>query len=267
MRFAIIGVGGYIARKHLEAIKSVNGEVVLACDVTDSVGILDQYAPKAKFFTNEIDFEDAIKHAEIEYLVICSSSDCHYVHIKIGARNGLKVICEKPVFIDQDKYKEVLETDVEIYPLLQYRYMPDIEKVKLQAKSLDVRYNVNRGDWYSKSWKADKGRSGGINFNIGAHLFDLATYFLGPYEKIELYSETDCSSMGKVEMRDGNFTWHLSIDNSEIPTRLFKIQDREIILNGEGLHSSAYHFITSGVGVKLQDITNTMDLLFAMKGR
>jgi UDP-N-acetyl-2-amino-2-deoxyglucuronate dehydrogenase len=267
MNFALIGAAGYIAEKHVSAIKNIDGTLVVAYDIVDSVGMLDKYFPECQFYTNEKDFREFLSLFEdIDYLVICSPNYLHAQHIKIGIDHGIDVICEKPMFIDPTSYGVILNDakNINIYPMLQYRYAAEIVN-KSGDNDVVANYTVSRGPWYEKSWKGDPKLSGGINFNIGAHMFDIATVMLGPMKNIVTYTSTDTVSMGLASMERGRFHWFLSVNGLKMNHRRFWVNGETHSLPAKDLHLKAYDRIAKGYGIELGEMADTMKFLFALK--
>ena len=194
--FVIIGAAGYIAPKHLKAIKDTGNNLLAALDKHDSVGILDTYFPNADFFT---EFERFDRHCEklrrngtpIDYVSVCSPNYLHDSHCRFGLRIGADVICEKPVVLNPWNVDALMEIEKEtkhkVYSILQLRLHPAI--ISLREKILnrppgkkykvDLKYITARGNWYHSSWKGDIHKSGGIATNIGIHFFDILLWMFG----------------------------------------------------------------------------------------
>ena len=235
-KFAIIGVGGYIARRHLQAIKETKNKLIASMDINDSVGILDKYFPEADFFTNFKDFsnylKDFIKNGQkIDYIVICSPNYLHFSHIKFALENNIDVICEKPLVLIPNQlnrlqyYEKTYGTKVN--SILQLRLHPSIlalqEKVRSTSvnKIFDVKltYLTSRGKWYLKSWKGVDKKSGGVATNIAVHFYDMLHFIFGKVKKNEVHFRDQMTSCGYLEYDRARVRWFLSIDASFIPKK------------------------------------------------
>ena len=240
-KFLIIGVGGFVAERHLKAIKENSGVLVASHDINDSVGIIDSYFPESKFFTDISRFERFIegfkqKNGSIDYLVICSPNYLHDFHIKIGLRHGMDVICEKPLVINPDLLSGLFEYEKKfkknIYCLLQLRLRKNIEKMKgilkkTKLKEIFINYITPRGNWYDYSWKTDETKSGGILINIGIHLFDFLTEVLGNVKDFKITKYESREAQGSLFFDKLKVNFNLSLNSKKFVTV------REIILGSE----------------------------------
>jgi UDP-N-acetyl-2-amino-2-deoxyglucuronate dehydrogenase len=231
--FTLIGAGGYIAPRHMRAIKDTNNNLLAALDKHDSVGILDSYFPKADFFT---EFERFDRHVEklkrqgipTDYVSVCSPNYLHDSHIRFGLRVGANVICEKPVVLNPwnvDALMEIeKETGGQIFTILQLRLHPAIIALKEKIDALpegkkhqiDLTYITSRGNWYNTSWKGDIEKSGGIATNIGVHFFDMLMWIFGDVEENTVSKMTRLSASGHLELKKASVNWMLSIDADEL---------------------------------------------------
>jgi len=265
-KFAMIGTAGYIARKHIECIKEIKGELVGSYDISDSVGILELF-PECLHFTDKKAFKSFLEETEIDYLVICSPNLFHFEHILLGLETGSSVICEKPLVLTRDHYNTLLNDPVSaknVYPVLQFRYA-DFNRSNNEMHLMISKYIVKRGNWYQGTWKNDIKKSGGINFNIGAHLFDLANMHLGECIQVRYYDGGETDSIGSAEMEFGMFQWYLAITKD--------FQERSIWIDGmhtnldtfKSLHLNFYRSILHGTARPLMGMNDTMDLLFKIE--
>jgi UDP-N-acetyl-2-amino-2-deoxyglucuronate dehydrogenase len=240
-RFAIIGVGGYIAPRHLKAIKDTGNTVIAALDPHDSVGLLDSFFPNTQFFT---EFERFDRHAEklkrqdedgaIQYVSICSPNYLHDAHIRFALRIGAHAICEKPLVLNPwniDALKALEdEYGKRVYTILQLRVHPVLKKLKAEIEkqsskekhTVELTYITSRGAWYLNSWKGQSEKSGGLATNIGIHFFDLLIWLFGPVKLSEVYSATDKETSGYLELENANVRWFLSIDEHKLPQDAIK---------------------------------------------
>jgi UDP-N-acetyl-2-amino-2-deoxyglucuronate dehydrogenase len=288
--FVLIGAGGYIAPKHLKAIKDTGNNLLAALDKNDSVGILDSYFPQAEFFT---EFERFDRYCEklrrsttpIDYVSVCSPNYLHDAHVRFGLRIGADVICEKPVVLNPWNVDALMEMEIEserkVYTILQLRLHPAI--IALRERVLngppDKKYVVNlkyitaRGNWYQSSWKGDIYKSGGIATNIGIHFFDMLLWIFGDVKENNVYQHTTDTASGKLEFENAGVNWILSIDNKLLPEKITGTGSRtyrSLILDGEEiefsdgfeeLHTRAYEEILRANGVMLGETKNVIQLL------
>ncbi len=292
--FALIGAAGFIAPRHLKAIKDTGNVLVAAMDKFDSVGIIDSYFPHADFFT---EFERFDRHIDkvrrqgkkIDYVSICSPNYLHDSHIRFGLRQQADVICEKPLVLNPwnvDALADIeKETGKKIYTILQLRLHPAIIKLREKIMSTDrevraeveLTYITSRGKWYHHSWKGEESKSGGIVTNIGIHFFDMLVWVFGPVGemKIEKY-EADHAS-GYLELSNARVKWFLSINEDHLPEsvkqagkrtyRSLKMDGTEIEFSDgfTDLHTTSYQHILSGKGFGLADAKPSIDLVHKMR--
>jgi UDP-N-acetyl-2-amino-2-deoxyglucuronate dehydrogenase len=288
-RFAIIGVAGYVAPRHLKAIRDVGGTLVAAMDKSDSVGILDQYFPDAAFFTEFERFERhlaLLKQAGkgIDYFVVCTPNYLHDSHCRFGMRMGADVICEKPLVLNPHNLVGLqnleTETGKKVYTLLQLRLHPELQQLKLRLEQepssfhqVNLQYITPRGQWYQYSWKGDVSKSGGLVTNIGIHLFDLLIWLFGPIIRSEKTLDTPQKAAGLLILKNASVNWLLSTNRDDLPEHsgqsLRKLEvDGELILMDEhfgDLHSKAYHDIIEGNGFSITDVQAAISACAAMR--
>ncbi|RUM64181.1 MAG: oxidoreductase [Sulfurimonas sp.] len=297
-RFALIGAAGYIAPRHMKAIKETGNELVAACDTNDSVGIIDSYFPDASFFTEFERFDRFIDkwHREhdkrIAYVAIASPNYLHDAHIRFALKNGADAICEKPLVlnphnIDQLKIIEK-ETGKKVYNILQLRLHPGImalkEKVTRELKTnpnkiydIDLTYLTSRGKWYFTSWKGDESKSGGIASNIGVHFFDMLTWIFGDVKKNIVTLKHADTNAGTFQLKHANVRWFLSVNYDYIPQEIKAAGQRtyrSITVDGEeiefsggftDLHTSSYAHILSGGGFGLDEAYNSIETVSTIR--
>lgn len=288
--FVLIGVGGYIAPRHLKAIKDTGNNLLAALDKHDSVGIMDSYFPEADFFT---EFERFDRHVEklkrqgtkIDYVSVCSPNYLHDAHIRFGLRIGADVICEKPVVLNPwniDALMEIeKETGGQIFTILQLRLHPAIialrEKIKKDAEGkkhqVDLTYITSRGHWYHNSWKGDIQKSGGIATNIGVHFFDMLYWIFGDVLNYQVTEHTQDSASGKLEFKNVTTNWSLSIDANRLPEQVRKEGKktyRTLTIDGdefefsEGfteLHTRSYEEILKGNGFRISETKPAIEIV------
>ncbi len=293
-RFALIGAAGYIAPKHMQAIKETGNVLVAALDKHDSVGILDSYFPEADFFT---EFERFDRHLEklkrqekgIDYLVVCSPNYLHDAHIRFGLRLGADVICEKPVALNPWNVDALMEMEKEtgkkVFTVLQMRLHPAIialrEKVMNASEekrfTVELKYITPRGKWYHISWKGDISKSGGIATNIGIHFFDMLLWIFGEVKGNKVCQHDNTKASGHLVLEKANVNWSLSIDANDLPEetkstgkqsfRSLTIDEEEIEFgdNFTELHTKAYEVILSGNGYILSEVKKSVELVYEIR--
>ena len=292
--FVIIGAGGYIAPRHMKAIKETGNNLLAAIDKNDSVGILDSYFPKTDFFT---EFERFDRHLEklrrqgtkIDYVVVCTPNYLHDAHIRFGLRIGADVICEKPVVLNPWNVTGLLEMEKEtgkkVYSILQLRLHPAILELKNKIvngpkdKKYDVqlKYITSRGNWYQHSWKGDVQKSGGIGTNIGIHFFDMLQWIFGDVKKNTVSKLDTISAAGKLELSNASVDWFLSIDEDALPDdvkragkrayRMLQVND-EVIEFSDGLadlHTKSYEEILNNKGFALTETINSIEIVHGIR--
>jgi UDP-N-acetyl-2-amino-2-deoxyglucuronate dehydrogenase len=273
-RFGVTGVCGFVAPRHLQAIKETGNEVAACLDVCDSAGILDRYFPGAEFFTEEKKFyahiRDAGYHNHLHYLSVCTPNHLHYRQVEKGLDCGLDVICEKPLVLSSGEVhalaKQEQSSGKRIFNLLQLRLHPNIallkEKVAAGAQNqkwdVDLTYVTPRGKWYHNSWKGDEHKSGGIATNIGIHFFDMLIWIFGAVQNHQVHLYTPEKASGYLELQNARVRWFLSIDAADLPQySKAEYSHRSIVVNNssinfttgfEGLHTKAYQAILNGEG-------------------
>lgn len=286
----MIGAGGYVAPRHMRAIKETGNNLVAAMDINDSVGILDNYFPDAHFFT---EFERFDRHIEllkrngtpIDYLTVCSPNYLHDAHIRYGLRIGADVICEKPVVLNPWNVDALLEMEKEternVFAILQLRLHPAIIRLKERIASspkgtkhsVNLTYIASRGNWYQASWKGNTEKSGGISTNLGIHLFDMLLLIFGDVLQNSVTENTDYSASGHLEMEKASVDWSLSIDANKLPDDIRnsgKRTFRNLIIDGEAfdfsegfedLHTLSYEQILAGNGFPLSETKKATQLV------
>ena len=293
--FVLIGAGGYIAPRHMKAIKDTGNNLLAAIDKHDSVGILDSYFPNADFFT---EFERFDRHCEklkregikIDYVSICSPNYLHDAHIRFGLRIGADVICEKPIVLNPWNIDALLdiekETGKKVFSILQLRLHPAIIALRDKIKNgppdkiydVTLNYFTSRGNWYHNSWKGDVEKSGGIATNIGVHFFDMLQWVFGSVLNNNVTEHTKYSSAGKLSLNNANVEWYLSINYDNMPDipraegkrtyRTLKIDGNEFEFS-EGfteLHTKSYEQILEGNGFRLIETKPSIEIVSDIRG-
>jgi UDP-N-acetyl-2-amino-2-deoxyglucuronate dehydrogenase len=285
--FAVIGVGGYIAPRHLEAIIKTGNRIVAALDPNDSVGLLDKYAPDAQFFTSPEQFEEYLQDVQgtenqIDYVSICSPNNLHSSHIKMAFRHGADAICEKPIVLTIAEIEELKElqgkTGKKVNTILQLRVHEAIRLLKakidadpLKKHEIELTYITSRGNWYHQSWKGDEKKSGGLTTNIGVHFFDMITWIFGQPLVNQVHAKTDTCSAGFLKLEKANVKWFLTVDKKFLPPEACKKTTyRSLKINGEefefsdgftDLHTTVYASILNDMGYGLNDVEQAIRIV------
>jgi UDP-N-acetyl-2-amino-2-deoxyglucuronate dehydrogenase len=294
--FALIGAAGYIAPRHMAAIKETDNNLIAALDPNDSVGILDSYFPKSQFFT-EFERFDRYVHKiksdknleDLDYISICSPNYLHDSHARFGLRVGADVICEKPLVLNPWNIEGLASveknTGSKVNTILQLRLHPAIKSLKEKISSdsgnkkydVDLTYITSRGNWYLHSWKGDTNKSGGIATNIGVHFFDMLHYLFGALQENVLHMSDITKSAGYLEYEKARVRWFLSIDSKDIPIDRLnedKSTFRSITVNGNpiefsggftNLHKISYEEILAGRGFGLDENLVAIDTVATIR--
>jgi UDP-N-acetyl-2-amino-2-deoxyglucuronate dehydrogenase len=292
--FGIIGVAGYIAVKHLHAIKETGNNLLASLDKFDSVGRIDSYFPESDFF---VEFERFDRHfdklkrtgTKIDYVSICSPNYLHDSHIRFALRQQAEAICEKPIVLNPwniDALQEIEnETGRKIYTVLQLRLHPKIlelrDKIRNGPKGkiydIDMTYITSRGNWYSISWKGDIQKSGGVATNIGIHFFDMLSWIFGDTRKNIVHISEPHKAAGYLELENARVRWFLSLDYDDIPVKCKeagKRTFRTITVDGEeiefsegfaDLHTLTYKEILAGRGFGLKEARQSVETAYTIR--
>jgi UDP-N-acetyl-2-amino-2-deoxyglucuronate dehydrogenase len=294
--FAMTGAAGYIAPRHLKAIKETGNNLVAALDPFDSVGILDSYYPDCKFFIEPERFDrhlDKLRRKnegqQVQFVTICSPNYLHDAHIRLALRNDAHAICEKPIVLNPwnvDALQEIeKETGKRIYTILQLRYHPSIialknrvdEGPKDKIYDIDLTYFTSRGKWYFISWKGDIEKSGGVATNIGVHFFDMLGWIFGKVRDLYVTMSQPEKVSGYLELERARVHWQLSLDINDIPVDLLnrgqrtyrsvKIEDEEIEFSQgfTDLHTVTYQKILAGEGYGLDEARNSIEIVHKIR--
>jgi len=288
--FGLIGAAGYIAPRHMKAIKETNNNLLAALDPNDSVGIIDSYFPDAAFFT---EFERFDRHLEklkrkenkIDYISICSPNYLHDAHIRFGLRYGADVICEKPIVLNPwniDALEGIEnETGKNIYNILQLRLHESIIALKKKVEEspkdkifeFDLTYQTSRGNWYYTSWKGDKAKSGGIATNIGVHFYDMLSWIFGEVKENIVHLHTHDRAAGYLEFDKARVRWFLSINYDTLPEAVKERGQRtyrSLTIDGEEiefskgfteLHNRSYEDILSDGGFRIGEARKAIEIV------
>jgi UDP-N-acetyl-2-amino-2-deoxyglucuronate dehydrogenase len=297
--FALIGVGGYIAPRHMKAIKETGNLLVAAADKSDSVGIMDSYFPEASFFT---EFERFDRHVEklrrenagkeVHYVSICSPNYLHDAHIRFALRTKAHAICEKPVVLNPWNIDALQEIEAEsghrVNTILQLRLHPSIIALKKSVQEqvakdpgkmfdVDLTYLTSRGRWYHISWKGDEQKSGGVVTNIGVHFFDMLAYIFGPVKENVAHIRNADTAAGYLELEHAHVRWFLSVNRAYLPAEASvqgKTTYRAINVDGQAfefsggftdLHTDSYREILAGRGFGLNEVRESIRIVHTFR--
>lgn len=294
--FALIGAAGYIAPRHMQAIKATGNRLLAAFDPNDSVGIIDSHFPDADFFTEferfdrHVDLRRRAGHGgQIDYVSICSPNYLHDSHMRFALRSGAHAICEKPLVLNPwniDGLREIeRETGKRVNTILQLRLHPAIVALRERVRQgqhttkheVDLAYVTSRGHWYLQSWKGDPKKSGGIATNIGVHFFDMLHYIFGALQTNHVHLHSETKAAGYLEYEHARVRWFLSVDIEDVPAALRDSGQRtyrSITVDGEeiefsggfaDLHNRSYEEILAGRGFGLEENRVAIETVAAIR--
>lgn len=287
-KFGLIGAAGYIAPRHMRAIKDLGHELTCAYDINDSVGIIDSISPNSEFFTEFERFHYYASNLQrspdtaLDYIGVCSPNYLHLSHIAAGLRLGCDVICEKPLVPTPEALDELAavekETGKHVFNILQLRHHQSIIDLKAQVAAdskndkyeVDLTYITSRGKWYQESWKGDPRKSYGVIMNIGIHFFDMLHYIFGGLEKNVLHYQDAYKACGYLEYENARVKWFLSVDAEDLPESVKGKQPtyRSITVDGQeiefsagftDLHTVSYEEIIKGKGFGIEDARHCIE--------
>jgi len=289
--FALIGAAGYIAPRHMKAIKETGNNLVCALDPYDGIGIMDSYFPHADFFTEPERFDrhlDKLRRQgdkKIDFVSICSPNYLHDAHIRMALRNHSHAICEKPLVLNPwnlDALQEIeQETGKKIYTILQLRLHPEIMKLKQQIEEgpkdriydVELSYITSRGPWYYRSWKGNIEKSGGVATNIGVHFFDMLTWIFGDSKEVLVHQSEPDHATGFIRLEKARVRWFLSINREHLPEsagasgsttfRSITVEGTEIEFSSgfTDLHTMSYRNILDGKGYGLTEAIQSIRIV------
>jgi UDP-N-acetyl-2-amino-2-deoxyglucuronate dehydrogenase len=295
--FALIGAAGYVAPRHMNAIKETGNNLVAAYDPYDGVGIMDRYFPDAKFF---VEFERFDRYLEklkyekemiLDYISITSPNYLHDAHIRVALRRGADAICEKPLVLNPWNIDSLQflaeETGRKIYTILQLRLHPVIIALREKIKNapagkifdVDLTYITSRGNWYYTSWKGDISKSGGIATNIGIHFFDMLTWIFGDVKENVVNLHTHDRASGILHLEKANVRWFLSINRETLPEEIRakgQTTYRSILIEGEemefsegftDLHTRSYEEILKGNGFQIGEARRSIEIVYNIRNQ
>lgn len=292
--FVLIGAAGYIAPRHMKAIKETGNDMLAAYDPYDGIGIVDSYFPGTTFFTEFERFDRFVDRQKrngikTDYVSVCSPNYLHDAHIRFGLKNGAHVICEKPLVLNPWNIDPILELEKEygtnVYTILQLRLHPAIIALKKNIDEspadkvfdVDLTYITSRGNWYYASWKGDMAKSGGIATNIGVHFFDMLSWVFGDVKDNKVHINDHDRASGYLEFQKARVRWFLSINQQTIPQeqqklgkrtyRLINIDNEELEFS-EGftdLHTESYKSILGGSGFRAVEARTAIDIVHTIR--
>lgn len=294
--FAIIGVAGFVAPRHLTAIKDTGNRLLAATDPNDSVGILDRYSLDVRFFREIERFDRFLEklrrgpeESRVQYVSICSPNYLHDAHVRLALRTGADAICEKPLVINPwnlDALQELeQETGHRVYTILQLRVHPALVALSEQLKSASadrkrdvvLTYITARGSWYDVSWKGSEERSGGVAANIGIHFFDLLLWLFGGLQRSEVHLNEPRRMAGALELERANVRWFLSVDHTDLPFEVSpgsRMTYRSITVDGEeleftegfsDLHTRVYERTLTGDGFGIDEARPAIEVVHQIR--
>ncbi|MDX9905008.1 MAG: Gfo/Idh/MocA family oxidoreductase [Bacteroidales bacterium] len=293
--FALIGAAGFIAPRHMKAIKDTGNNLVAAVDPFDCVGILDSYFPNTNFFVETERFDrhlDKLRRKgenKVDYVSICSPNYLHDAHIRLALRNEAHAICEKPLVLNPwnaDALHEIeIETGRKINVILQLRYHPTIVELKKTIENgskdkiydIDLTYITSRGKWYFISWKGDMEKSGGVATNIGIHFFDMLSQIFGNTKENTVHYSDKFTAAGFLQLERARVRWFLSVDYNTLPDdvkakgqrtyRSIRIEGKEMEFSDgfTELHTESYRQILAGQGFGVGDARNSIDTVYQIR--
>ena len=290
--FALIGAAGYVAPRHMKAIKETGNRLVAALDPNDSVGVIDSYFPQAGFFT---EFERFDRHIDrlrrrgekVDFVSICSPNYLHDAHCRFALRSDADAICEKPLVLNPWNLDGLAEmerdTSRKIFTILQLRHHPAIIGLKQaidaepgRIHDVDLTYITSRGRWYHISWKGDTDKAGGVATNIGVHFFDMLGHVFGKAGRSVVTLRDEERAAGYIEFERARVRWFLSVDFADVPEAVQEKQStfRSITVDGKevefsggftDLHTESYRAILAGGGFGVEDVRPSIDLVSAIR--
>jgi len=294
-KFALIGASGFVAPRHMKAIKATGNELHAVLDPFDSLGIIDSYFPEADYFTESERFDRHLAklkremNRKIDYVSICSPNYLHDAHIRLALRNGAHAICEKPLVLNPwnvDALQEIEhETGKRINVILQVRLHPEIVRLKEmidkgsrdKVYDIDLTYITSRGNWYHRSWKGDVEKSGGVATNIGIHFFDMLIYLFGDVQDNTVHYSSPTTVSGFLKLQNARVKWFMSLDYNMLPEPIKNAGERtyrSILIDSKeidfskgftDLHTESYIKILNGEGFGPDETRASIQLAYDIR--
>lgn len=292
--FAIIGVGGFVAPRHLKAIADTRNNLLAACDPNDSVGVLDSYFRDARFFTEVERFDRFLEKQRrkseadrVHYISVCTPNYLHDAHIRLALRVGAHAICEKPLVVNPWNLDQLValerETGARVYTVLQLRLLPPLIELRKKFASspkrhrVELTYITRRGPWYHQSWKGNADKSGGLPMNIGVHFFDLLHWIFGDVRTCDVHVRAPDRWSGYLELEKADVRWYLSTRHEDLPPESVERSRpafRSMTIDGEeiefsegftDLHTRVYQQILDGGGFGVEDARPSIDIAYKIR--
>ncbi len=278
MNFSLIGAGGYVAPRHMKAIRDLGHQLISVYDVHDGLAVLDNYFPGAACFSDIQSYSAFHTEHPLDFVSICSPNHLHFDHVAWALSQGANVICEKPLVMDPAQLDELHSMEgksgKKIYTILQLRQVAAVLALKEKIGhtqsiyDVDVKYVSARGNWYFNSWKGNEMLSGGLVTNIGIHLFDLLLWIFGPLQKVELDTYSQHQASGSLILERARVHWFLSVDANDLPDnnqrsyRQMSVDGQVIRLDAgmESLHNQCYTDILQGKGPGIKEARPSIEL-------
>ena len=293
-RFVLLGAAGFVAPRHMRAIRETGNELAAAMDPNDSVGVLDSHFPNAAFFTTFEELsafvqQQADLESPVDYYSICSPNHLHEAHVTAGLHAGSNVICEKPLVLTVQAVDRLVALEANspgsASTILQLRLHPTIIEFRNKMRKatgdtkneVDLTYITSRGNWFLKSWKGQEDKSGGIAANIGIHFFDMLCWVFGPVQEVRLHSMSPMKAAGYLEFANARVRWFLSIDRSDLPpaaTDAGKTTFRNVTIDSQDLefsdgfvdlHTQSYTHILDGGGYPVSEARQAIEIVETMR--
>ena len=293
-RFVLLGAAGFVAPRHMRAIRDTGNELAAAMDPNDSVGVLDSHFPNAAFFTTFEELsafveQQADLEAPVDYYSVCSLNHLHEAHVTAGLHAGCNVICEKPLVLTVEAVDRLVALEANspgsASTILQLRLHPTIIGFRNEMRKatgdtkteVDLTYITSRGNWFLKSWKGQEDKSGGIAANIGIHFFDMLCWVFGPVQEVRLHSMSPMKAAGYLEFANARVRWFLSIDRSDLPpaaTDAGKTTFRNVTIDSQDLefsdgfvdlHTQSYAHILDGGGYPVSEARQAIEIVETMR--
>ena len=293
-RFVLLGAAGFVAPRHMRAIRDTGHVLTAAMDPNDSVGVLDSHFPNAAFFTTFEELsafveQQADLEAPVDYYSVCSPNHLHEAHVTAGLHAGCNVICEKPLVLTVEAVDRLVALEANspgsASTILQLRLHPTIIGFRNEMRKatgdtkteVDLTYITSRGNWFLKSWKGQEDKSGGIAANIGIHFFDMLCWVFGPVQEVRLHSMTPMKAAGYLEFANARVRWFLSIDRSDLPpaaTDAGKTTFRNVTIDSQDLefsdgfvdlHTQSYAHILDGGGYPVSEARQAIEIVETMR--
>ena len=293
-RFVLLGAAGFVAPRHMRAIRDTGNELAAAMDPNDSVGVLDSHFPNAAFFTTFEELSAFVEQqadlkAPVDYYSVCSPNHLHEAHVTAGLHAGCNVICEKPLVLTVEAVDRLVALEANspgsASTILQLRLHPTIIGFRNEMRKatgdtkteVDLTYITSRGNWFLKSWKGQEDKSGGIAANIGIHFFDMLCWVFGPVQEVRLHSMTPMKAAGYLEFANARVRWFLSIDRSDLPpavTDAGKTTFRNVTIDSQDLefsdgfvdlHTQSYAHILDCGGYPVSEARQAIEIVETMR--